>query len=257
MITISETIKTTWKEFVGHFPAWAKLVLPVAVIGVIYALLDEWYGASSLAPGQLPLAAPGGWPPGIYFAAVIIFAIAYAWMNVVVILNADRILGGKQIDADTTYKLGWQKVVNAFFVSVMYGLVVVGGLLLLIVPGIIFAMRYSLALQAAVLEDKRGWNAMRRSAELTKGRYASVFSLFFVPNLVFGIGVALLATIPSIVASFVGSVIAPGSSLDSFAIRATLSSIDSVMSALTFPLAVIVSVLVYRAFRDSVPTPAK
>jgi hypothetical protein len=133
----------------------------------------------------------------------------------------------------------------------MYALIVLGGLILLIVPGIIFALRYSLALQSAVLEDKRGWNAMRRSAELTQGRYASVFSLYLVPNLVFGIGIAVVAGIPAIIASFTHVVIFSGFTMDGLLERLILSGIDAIVGTLSFPLGLLVAVLAFRTFRDT------
>lgn len=54
------------------------------------------------------------------------------------------------------------------------------GLVLLIVPGIIFALMWSLTIPVAVLEDKGLRDATSRSAELTKGNRGRIFMIYFL-----------------------------------------------------------------------------
>ncbi len=54
------------------------------------------------------------------------------------------------------------------------------GLVLLIVPGIILALMWSLTIPVAVLEDKGLRDATSRSAELTKGNRGRIFMIYFL-----------------------------------------------------------------------------
>ena len=62
----------------------------------------------------------------------------------------------------------------AFVVGVLIGL----GFLLLIVPGVLLALRWSIVVPAAVLEHKSITDAMSRSADLTKGLRGRVFVMY-------------------------------------------------------------------------------
>jgi len=68
------------------------------------------------------------------------------------------------------------------------GIRVLLGLILLIVPGILWALKYSLAIPAALLEDLQAGAALKRSAVLTqgdRGRIFLLYVLFFVLDLIF------------------------------------------------------------------------
>lgn len=72
---------------------------------------------------------------------------------------------------------------------------VLGGLILLIVPGIVLAVRYSMAFPAAVLDGARGKDALDRSKELVQGRGWAVFWRLIVVTVVLGIIGSLLGRI--------------------------------------------------------------
>ena len=83
--------------------------------------------------------------------------------------------------------------------SILYGLAVVGGLILLVIPGIIFALKYMFA-QVLVIE--RGYGpieAMKKSAEITKGVKGQL--------LLFNI-VQMLLMVAGVIALFVGMLVA-------------------------------------------------
>lgn len=81
----------------------------------------------------------------------------------------------------------WLRMVG---LGIVVGLVVVGGLILFIVPGLIFIRRYFLSPFVMLDEDVSITEAMRRSAALTKPYSGSVWSV---------IGVSVLIALVSIV----------------------------------------------------------
>lgn len=71
----------------------------------------------------------------------------------------------------------WGRLIVARLVSAVY---ILGGLLLLIVPGIILAIRYSLLDEAVVLDGAGVSESRARSSELTAGKEWKIFSTGFV-----------------------------------------------------------------------------
>ena len=70
------------------------------------------------------------------------------------------------------------------------------GLLLLVVPGIILAVRYALAVPAAVLEDRGPAAALARSMQLTRGHGWRIFAIYVLLGAIV-IGAALAWLLPA------------------------------------------------------------
>lgn len=104
----------------------------------------------------------------------------------------------EKIGVIESYRRGWHKVFPYLWVSFLSGLIIVGGFLLFIVPGIIFAIWFSLAFIVLVSEDMRGMNALLKSREYVTGRWGSVFwRLIFI-----GIVSYLVSLIPAFIFLF-------------------------------------------------------
>ncbi len=76
-----------------------------------------------------------------------------------------------------------------FIIGLNVGLRVMLGLLLLIVPGVIWALSYSVAVPVAILEGTNVSDSLSRSSELTRGgrgRIFVIYCLFFVLTMVGG-----------------------------------------------------------------------
>ena len=92
--------------------------------------------------------------------------------------------------------------------AIVYGLVVVFGLVLLIVPGIIWAVKYGLYYYILLDEHASPFASLERSADMTKGVRWQLFLFALVLGLLnvagaFAFGVGLLITVP--VTSIVGA----------------------------------------------------
>ena len=67
------------------------------------------------------------------------------------------------------------KVGPYFWVVFLKSIIILGGFLLFIIPGIIFSIWFSLAEYAFVFDDKKGMQALWRSKELVQGYWWPVF----------------------------------------------------------------------------------
>lgn len=77
---------------------------------------------------------------------------------------------GKEVRVKDCYKNGFRKIWGFFITGFLVGLVVTLGLILFIIPGILFAFWYSLAPYVFLIEGKKGFAAMKRSKEIITGR---------------------------------------------------------------------------------------
>lgn len=102
--------------------------------------------------------------------------------------------GGKPTVGDS-YRVAGRVLGSLLLVSLLSALVVFGGFLLLIIPGIIFAIRLVATVPVVVAEDVRGTEALRRSWRLVKGDGWNVFGVLLVAGLLSGV-VSAVVTAP-------------------------------------------------------------
>lgn len=81
-------------------------------------------------------------------------------------------------------------------VSIMSGLGIALGCLLLLVPGLVLMTRWAVAVPVVVLEDSPAGSALRRSREIVAGNGWNVFKVIFATGLLTG-GVGLLCGLAS------------------------------------------------------------
>ncbi len=95
------------------------------------------------------------------------------------------------------------KTLRVVGVSILVGIIVGVGMLLLVIPGIYWAGLYALAIPAVVLEDVAAGQALSRSSELTKGAVGRMIVIYFLTT-VFAliIGVSLAAGVEALSPAF-------------------------------------------------------
>jgi Membrane domain of glycerophosphoryl diester phosphodiesterase len=84
------------------------------------------------------------------------------------------------------YRNAWQKIGALLAVALLTGLGVGLGLLLLVVPGVVLAVRWSLAVPIVMLEHASARAAMRRSRELVRGHGWRVLRVLVYAGIISG-----------------------------------------------------------------------
>lgn len=87
----------------------------------------------------------------------------------------------------SSYGAAFSRLGALLVVALLTGLAVVGGFLLLIVPGFIVLVRLIVGVPAVVVEAKRGTEALSRSWALTRGHGWRIFGAMLVVLIVVGI----------------------------------------------------------------------
>lgn len=169
--------------------------------------------------------------PWIWFIVAIIgyfvLVIVNLWSGVSLlyaIKERDQKIGIKE-----SFRKGWHKILSYWWISILVGLITIGGFLLFAVPGIIFAIWFSLALYVLVSEDIKGMNALFRSKQLIKGYWGKVFWRFLVMGLVVVVIVVPIAVIAGLF---------------------NVPFINNIMSALIGPFSMTFGFLIYENLRS-------
>ncbi len=107
-----------------------------------------------------------------------------------------RALDGDNDNPDVMELLKKSKslILPLLLVGILAALAVVGGLILLIVPGIIFMVWFAFSTYTLILEDKHGVEALKASKALVVGRWWDVFGRFILLLLSLA-GIAIVAEI--------------------------------------------------------------
>jgi len=103
----------------------------------------------------------------------------------------------KILEIFNEYKLFWKYI----WISILHGLVIIGGLLLLIIPGIFWAIRFSFASIILIDTTLGPVASMKESYAITKGNFWKLLLFWIVIGLINLIGlmlfmVGLLISIP-------------------------------------------------------------
>lgn len=92
----------------------------------------------------------------------------------------NKLSENSSVSLSESFKVAFQKYFPYLLVFILVTLVVFGGILLLIVPGIIFMVWFLFFEYPVILEDRRGTSAMRRSKQLVQGNGWYIFVISFV-----------------------------------------------------------------------------
>ena len=137
-------------------------------------------------------------PTGVEVRSVTAFIIWIVWMIVWILstmaltMAAHKTSDGQAIGAWESYNLSLGLFWRYIWTGILYFLIVLGGMFLLIIPGIIWAIRYIFAPYLVIMDGIGGRKALSRSRDITKGRLGGVFAR----ELVFGLLFFLVITVP-------------------------------------------------------------
>lgn len=164
-----------YKQRLGTF--LGIMVIPMLVlIGLLAVLAGGGFLGLALLSSKF---AAGG--IGLFIVLAIVFFVAIfisqAWGQTALLYAIKDSQEG--IGVGEAYRRGWHKIFSYWWVSLLAGFITMGGFLLLVVPGIIFAIWFSLAMFILIAEDLKGMNALLKSREYVKGKWGSIFWRFF------------------------------------------------------------------------------
>ncbi|MEM2777945.1 MAG: zinc ribbon domain-containing protein [Candidatus Jordarchaeales archaeon] len=112
-----------------------------------------------------------------FLLLVMVAGIVIAFVHVIVEQGRPALL--------ESIEIGFRRYLKLTATTIIVGLIVGVGLLLLIIPGIYFATVYALAPQAVIVENAGVRESLRRSKELTNGAKLKTFLLFLMFGIIY------------------------------------------------------------------------
>jgi glycerophosphoryl diester phosphodiesterase family protein len=235
---IGEILSTAFDIYKEH---WQGLITIVAVVVVPLTLIQYFLTDSVFAPdeqgvvfGDNTVTVSGGrslWMSllvlgisaliGVLITQVLLGALTRAGAGTVV---------GQPVSVSESFQFGLERLGPILLVGILVALIVFGGFLLLIIPGIIFAVKLTVAIPALVVENRRGTDAISRSWNLTSGHFWHVLGTIIVAAIIAGIITGILGAIGG----------------SNWFVRAILASIGAII---TQPFTALVGIVLYLDLR--------
>lgn len=209
--TVGDVLKPTFRLYKENFGLVAKIVL---VVAVPLALVE--YLATN-AP-RLALEGPS-WLFGHFLELLMNGALTYAVY--------DYARRGVNATLAEAYEVGFRKWLKVFAVTLVSTVVITIGMVLLVVPGIIFSVMFALVVPLVVLGDRGVGEAFTESAALTKGYRWQIFATYFVVGVIM-FGLTLLSA-----GSFLGTEDESDATLFTVLLSLTLHLIQSMLVVLS------------------------
>lgn len=225
---VGELLDGAIKLYVAN---WATFMGIVAVVVVPLGLLQALFAAPPAIGGAAP--APGG---AALVLGLVQGLLLFTLVEAAMAKTAAAVYLGEPVGIGKAYRFAVPLVGALLWVGLLAGLAFAVGLLLLVVPGIFFLLRFYFARIVVVVEGERGTQAMRRSWRLVKGSTWRVLGIILLVTLIAGVAQAILA-VPFGIAGF-------------FTQTPALNSVGNVIaSVLVTPLVSLATVLLYFDLR--------
>jgi hypothetical protein len=116
----------------------------------------------------------------VFFFLLFVVFVIHIWAEAANVLAVSQALLGSSVTVQDTYRGALRKLSRVLGVAFLVGLGFGLGVMLLVVPGVVVLVRYSVAVPAAVIEDLRVRETLDRSWMLTKGSSGRILLVFLL-----------------------------------------------------------------------------
>src|SRR3989454_9729270 len=199
---LGEVISKTFDVYRRDF---AKYFVLFAVVGVIVQVVTTLARQAFLVP-TLPVnptsQQASSWFSEL-FGALVLLIIVIFFVNIVfstiaqgsaIKLASEQIKKG-QVDFGASIRFAVSRILSIWALSIVVGIIVVLGFIALIVPGVILAIMFSLALPVLLIENKGVTESMGRSRQLVSHRWGKTFGTFLVLGIIVLIATLIFSAI--------------------------------------------------------------
>jgi hypothetical protein len=194
-------IKNIWSRYSGNIKAALLASLPFGIAMALGNIVNAFFPLSYLE-AHIPL--PYLAVIGIYILAVIIYVVLCLMSSISLYLNVSRLFENQKMEIKKSFGQSVSLFLPVLWVSILRSLIVIGGTILLIVPGVIWGLRYMFAEQTVMFEGKRGSKALTRSREITEGKLFALFVDIIAIGVILGGGILIISWIITLFLTIVG-----------------------------------------------------
>jgi len=181
---LDRTIKLYKIQFFKFVAIAAIGHIPFILMGVLVTVFTMNFNAlfsNPFNPDSLPNISPAVW--GIWFLLLILGSLGYGLTRLTLIKACQESIFESQITIGNCFRTGLSKLFPYIVAAILSFLAITFGFILLIIPGIIFLVWFSLFEPVTVLEDSGYAKALGRSKFLVKGYFWRTLGFFIVTAL--------------------------------------------------------------------------
>ncbi len=180
------------------------VTVPVWIVQICGAyVLQRGFGASGGGAMSVALMA-------LSLFGVLVGVLAQNLANAALIRSVSESYLGHEVTVGEAYRSVLPKLVTVVAAGILVGIVVMFGIVLLVVPGIIFALWFSLTTPAILIENLGATGGMGRSRRLVSGNLGKVFGVSFIALIIAVIIGYLFSFLGTFIASRLGGLTEPG-----------------------------------------------
>ena len=202
---MGKTVETTNGLFIGNTIGEAWKIFKEDWISIYAVIILPWLTLAAYVLSQSALGVEPGTPTyWIWYCGYMVFSMVVSMGVCNAFLAITR---GKKVTLKTFTKM-FPRILNYLAAQILVTLVILGGFLLFIIPGIIFSIKYMFTPYLVIDKGMGPIEALKASAKLTDGIKwdlvgfgAAIMVLMYLGALALLVG--LLVTIPVATVSFV------------------------------------------------------
>jgi hypothetical protein len=190
---VQETFQVLGRHFITFF------VLALILVGIPSAVFHLFQAATLRSAASTMNFAFSG---GAFYWGLLGGLVALATsciLQATIISGAASDLNGRPVSVADCLRIGLRAFLPLIGLSILLGIAIGFGLILLVVPGVILALMWCVAVPAYVVEQPALFDAFGRSADLTRGNRLRILAL--------GVLWVVAAIIISIVIGMVGGIL--------------------------------------------------
>ena len=205
LLTAQELVKKSANLYRDNFKLFFKLALLVSLPSVISSAIILIFRTIFFGQNQ------EFFVMALYGLLFLILSIASAvigvWFSIVKIRIIAARYENKDIASIGSYIHSDKKLIlPAIGASILSGIAILGGFLIFIIPGIIFAIWFAFVMYSVALDNQDSISSLSFSKNLVKGRWWAVLWRLLVPASIFIVGTYILQTPLSIILKTFNSV---------------------------------------------------
>lgn len=207
MKTATEYIKEAWAIYTKkeNFIFFARIMAVLSIIAFTIGMVNGYFfPADYLKDGDF-----SNVPLFVGFILISILSIVFGlWSQstsyFAVIKMGNPPAGGEK----EVFKIGFKKIGKYLLVTIVLGIIIFFGLILLVIPAIIFGIWYSFTLLLVLDKDMGIGEALKKSKEMVNGKFWKILGRSAVFGL-FSIVISIVVSIVPFVGEFAVSFLSP------------------------------------------------
>ena len=234
-LDIGRVIQETFAVLGRHFVTF--LILALILVGIPRALVGlTQVSMVRAAAGALTFAGPA-----MYwgFLGGLVSLVTSAILQATIITAAASDLNGRPVSVGECLRVGLRAFLPLIGLSILLGIAIGLGFILLIVPGILLWLAWCVAVPAYVVEQPGVFASFERSADLTRGNRLRIFALACV--------FVVAAIIVTIVVGAVGGILSFATA--GLFVYVSAAIVSPVIAAVVGALAATLSAVLYMELR--------